>query len=302
MNSSHKNYLLLLCVLIILALEAILFSVGEEKFNLALKNEENKVKIAQDAFADIPIQAKAISVYDATLNKKIYGKNDNLSLPIASLTKIMTIVVALNTHRAEDIVSVSSEAIKQEGDYGFFVNEKFKIKDLAEFTLIGSANDGAYALALNSDEILPKMNEKARKIGMETPFFLNFPGLDINESEAGAYASAEDVNAMALFALKDYPEIFTASVMSEINIKSESGFSHSTKNTNDIIAKIPNLLFSKTGLTPLSGGNLTVIYRDKNGHQIAATVLGSTMEGRFSDMEKIINALYNLEYTSGEKP
>jgi D-alanyl-D-alanine carboxypeptidase len=250
----------------------------------------------QNALADVPLQAKAIFVYDETLNRKIYGRNDEVGLPMASLAKIMAVVIALNNHSADDTVSISPEAIKQDTDYGFFVNEKFNIKDLAEFTLIGSANDGAYALTENIDNFLEKMNDKAKKIGMENTSFLNSTGLDVDEKTAGAQASAQDVNVLAIFALQAYPEVFSSSVMPEINIKSLSGFDHNIKNTNTILDKIPDILFSKTGLTPLAGGNLTIIYQNKYGHNIAITVLGSTVDGRFSDMEKIVDTLYNMDY------
>ena len=285
-------------ILIIFALEAILFSIGNEKLDTAFLNKENEFVKIQKALADIPVQAKAFSVYDETLNRKIYGKNDNAIMPIASLAKIMTIVTILNNRNTDDTILVSAKAIKEEGDYGLFVNEKFKIRDLAKFTLIGSANDGAYALSESKNNLLEKINNKVRKIGMQNTLFLNFTGLDINENFSGAYASAQDVNVMTMYALKAYPEIFEASVLPEINVKSESGFDHNIKNTNNIIDKIPNLLFSKTGFTPLAGGNLTIIYKNKYEHNIAITVLGSTSEGRFSDIEKIIDTLYNLDYGS----
>ena len=299
MTEKLKENIYLFFILFILALEAILFSFGNNKLNVAFINEENEISKVQSMLADIPIQAEAVSVYDQTLDRKIYGKNDEVSLPIASLTKIMTVLIGLNNHKVDDTVSISQNALSQDTDYGFFVNEKFKIKDLAEFTLIGSANDGAYALAENADNSLGKMNSKAKIIGMENALFLNSTGLDMDEKSAGAFASAQDVNVMAMYALKAYPEIFNASAMPEINITSLSGFDHNIKNTNKILDKIPGILFSKTGFTPLAGGNLTVIYKNKNEHIIAITVLGSTEEGRFSDMEKIINTLYNLDYGGG---
>jgi D-alanyl-D-alanine carboxypeptidase len=295
--TSENNFLFF--ILFILALEAALFSVGNNKLNTTLKNEENDIKRAQNVLADIPIQAKAISVYDESLDKKIYGKNDEVSLPIASLTKIMTVIIALNNYGIDDTVSISQNALKQDTNYGFLVNEKFKIKDLTEFTLVGSANDGAYALAENIDNFLEKMNAKAQKIGMKDSSFFNSTGLDIDVKTTGAYASAQDVNVMAGYALKAYPEIFSVSIMPEINIKSLSGFNHNIKNTDIILDKIPGILFSKTGYTPLSGGNLTIIYKNKYGHNIAITVLGSTQDGRFSDMEKIVDTLYDLDYGSG---
>ena len=289
-----NNYLFV--ILIILALEAILFSVGNDKLNLAFLNNENKLVKMQNILANIPVQAKAFSIYDETSGIKIYGKNDEIEMPIASLAKIMTVVIALNNHNVNDVISISGEALKQEGDSGFFINEKFKIEDLAKFTLVGSANDGAYALTENVDNFLQKMNDKAVKIGMENTLFFNFTGLDIDNGFAGAYASAQDVNVMALYALKAYPEFFGASVMPEINIKSESGINHNIKNTSSILNRIPDILFSKTGLTPLAGGNLTIIYKNKYGHNITITILGSTSEGRFSDVEKIVNMLNDLNY------
>ena len=298
MEQTSDNNRLLFFILFVLALEAILFHVGNNKLNVAFINEQSKLAKIHNIFANAPIQAKAFSIYDQTLNKKIYGKNDEEEMPIASLAKIMTVVSALNGKRQNDIVSISLNALKQETDYGFFVNEKFKAKELAKFTLIGSVNDGAHALGESGDNFILKMNDKARKIGMENAFFFNFTGLDIDDGFAGVYASAQDVNVMAMYALKAYPEVFGASVLPEIKIKSESGFDHDIKNTNDILDKISGILFSKTGFTPLAGGNFTIIYRNKYEHDIAITVLGSTLKNRFSDMEKIVNVLYDLDYGS----
>ncbi len=294
-QTSDNNYFLYF-ILFILAVEAILFSIGNNESNVAFIKIESKLVKIQNVLANAPIEAKAFSIYDQTLNIKIYGKNDDTEMPIASLAKILTVVTALSGKHQDDIVSISLNALKQETNYEFFVDEKFKIKDLAEFTLVGSANDGAYALAENTDNFLEKVNEKARKIGMENTLFFNSTGLDVDDVFAGVYASAQDVNVMAMYALKAYPEVFSVTVLPKIKIKSESSFDYSIKNTNDILGKIPGILFSKTGFTPLAGGNLTIIYKNKYKHNIAITVLGSTVEGRFSDMEKIIDTLSDLDY------
>ena len=294
-QTSDNNYFLYF-ILFILAVEAILFSIGNNESNVAFIKIESKLVKIQNVLANAPIEAKAFSIYDQTLNIKIYGKNDDTEMPIASLAKILTVVTALSGKHQDDIVSISLNALKQETNYEFFVDEKFKIKDLAEFTLVGSANDGAYALAENTDNFLEKVNEKARKIGMENTLFFNSTGLDVDDVFAGVYASAQDVNVMAMYALKAYPEVFSVTVLPKIKIKSESSFDYSIKNTNDILGKIPGILFSKTGFTPLAGGNLTIIYKNKYKHNIAITVLGSTVEGRFSDMVKIIDTLSDLDY------
>lgn len=298
MKQEYKNNNLLYFVLIMIALEAILFSIGNFKLNTVLLKEENRIINIQNKFAGISVQAKAFSVYNINTGLEIYGRNQNISLPLASLAKTMTVIVSLANHEPGSIILISPDAIRQAGDYGFFTNEKWKIEDLAKFTLIGSANDGAYALSGNNNDFIEEMNKKAKKIGMENTLFLNPTGLDIvgvevgSPAKVGAYASAFDANIMAAYALKIRPNIFSSTVLPEINLKSESGYSHNIKNTDIVLHKIPNLRFSKTGYTNLTGGNLTIIFEDKSGHEIAITVLGSTIESRFSDMEKLVNVLY----------
>src|SRR3989344_1258045 len=296
MNEDKQNRFLLL-LLAFFALLAILFSAGNFKLEEIIRVEDARVeKIAQE-LADLELEAKAVQAYDLSENKKLFGVNDNVALPIASLAKTMTVTLALNTLGEEKIVYISPAAVKQSGDYGLKIGETWRSGELAKFTLLASANDGAYALAegggLGTEEFLKKMNEKAKKIGMENTVFLNVTGLDKMENDlpvaAGGFASASDLNILAYYALRDHPEIFRAAILPELN-----GF----KNTNPIVGEIPNLLFSKTGFTDLAGGNLTVIFRDKNNHLIAITLLGSTYEGRFSDMEKIVEILYNSSITS----
>ena len=294
MEQISKNNNALYFIVIFIALEAIFFSVGNNNLNKIYLDNERKLSKIQNILDNTSIQAKAVSIYDQTLNRKIYSKNDEIDMPIASLAKIMTVVTALNGYDMEKVVTIKPEAIKQYGDYGMFVQEKFTIKDLAKITLVGSANDGAYALSQTEENFLQKMNDKAVKIGMENTAFFNPTGLDVDDVFAGAYASAQDVNVMVLYALKRYEEVFTSSSLSEINVKSLSGFNHNIKNTDVILSKIPNILLSKTGYTPLAGGNLVVVYKSKNGHNIAVTVLGSTIEGRFSDMEKLIGTLETI--------
>jgi len=290
-----SNHALLYAVLFVIALEAILFCVHDYKMNQALMLEEYRLEQAQLILAKVEIEAKAFSVYDVDEKKFIYGKNDDVALPLASLSKIMTIIAALNTYNTHDILTISEEGLKQVGDYGLFANEKWRVGDLAKLTLLVSANDGAYTFSENIPNFLEKINEKAKKIGAQKALFLTSTGLDIEEGKkASTFASAQDVNIMAGFAYKDYPKIFGATVLPELHLKSESGFDHVFKNTDIILEHIPNLLFSKTGYTNVAGGNLTIIFKNKLGHDIAVTILGSSFEGRFEDMKKIVATLYPL--------
>ena len=140
------------------------------------------------------------------------------------------------------------------------------------------------------------MNQTAKKLGLEHSLFLNSTGIDINNDRIGAFASAKDIDILAGYAYKTYPEIFHATALPEIETSALSGEFHKIYNTNYVLGKLPNILMSKTGNTVMAGGNLVIIFKDNEGHEIAVSVLGSTAEGRFFDMEKIINV---LQYESG---
>jgi D-alanyl-D-alanine carboxypeptidase (penicillin-binding protein 5/6) len=293
---THNN--ILFFMLASVAITATLFFNANTNLNNLEKIKEERDKKIQAILENTPIIAKAISIYDITENRKIYSKNDDVPLPIASLAKIMTVVEGLRGHQMDDIIYVSPNAVKQAGDFGIFAYEKWKIGDLAKLTLVVSANDGAFALSEQGDTFLSNINSKVHRLGATNTIFANPTGLDIYEknkkepSGFGVVASTEDVNAMAMYGLRAYPEIFKATTLPEINLVSESGFPHTFKNTNILIGKIPNLLFSKTGFTDKAGGSLVIIFKDKNEHEIAVTVLGSTYEGRFSDMEKLVAVFY----------
>lgn len=303
LNKTHNNALAF-SLLIVFAV-AVLFLIGNNKSNELSKIQTEKEKQLQIVLENTELVARSVLVYDITDSKKIYGKNEHEVLPIASLAKIMTVVEGLRGRDVNDVIEVSPEAVNQAGDFGIFAYEKWKIGDLAKFTLVVSANDGAYALSEQEDNFLSNLNNKVRRLGAANTLFANPTGLDIyNESkeeiigvglpaQAGVVATAEDVNAMAIYGLKAHPEIFGATTLPELNLVSESGFQHNFKNTNILVGKIPDLLFSKTGFTGKAGGSLAIIFKNKNGHDIAVTVLGSTFTGRFTDMEKIVNVLYN---------
>ena len=290
MQTNSRTYLYIFIVFFLVLEGSFFYSHNLKLDNDYKANEERKAYLS-NTLPGTPIIAKAYSIYDITLGQKLYGKNDTISLPLASLAKTMSLVVALNNYKENDEVVISKKALAEDGEFGLFENEKWKADDLAKLTLVCSANDGAYALLENDSDYLNQMNSKAKRLGLSSAHFLNSTGLDISEHSAGAYASAEDANQMAIFAIKSHPTIFNVTTQPEITLKSESGFVHIIKNTDTVLGQIPNVIFSKTGFTAIAGGNLTIIFRDKMGHDIAITVLGSTFEGRFTDMEKLVNVL-----------
>ncbi len=292
----HNKNLLFVCV-VILALIAFLFyrdnQIALEKIN----QEELRDQRMSEALANTEVLAQSFSAYSVSRHKKIYGKNDEVQMPIASITKIMTTVVALNAYPPDTTITLSMNAIKQAGDFTLTAGENWNVRDLAKLTLISSANDGAYALWENYPNggagFLPEMNARARRLGMLNTNFQNIMGLDV-AGQATAFSSAEDVNLMSAYAYLAYPDVFQVTTLPEISLTSAMGTTHIFKNTNTITAKIPNLIFSKTGYTDIAQGNLAIIFKNSDGELIAVTLLGSTYEGRFADMEKIVNSLYGV--------
>ncbi len=290
MNLGENKYRVLVFILCAVAIEATMFSIGNFKANEKIKLQEKRIEMMGNKINELPLLAAAVSVYNITQDKKIYSKNDNVELPIASLAKIMTIATGMSNFQKGEVISLTPEAIYQAGDFGLFAFEKWKIEDLAKITLISSANDGAYMFGLR-EQFLDEVNLKVKRLGATHTKFLNSTGLDIDSEHAGVFSTAEDVNTMAAYLRLAYPEISGVTALPEIKLTSHSGFEHSFKNTNIILDKIPDLLFSKTGFTDVAGGSLVVIFKDKKGDEIAVTVLGSTFEGRFTDMERIVQIL-----------
>ncbi len=296
----NKSNNLLIFIVFLIALEAILFLNGNSKLEKKQNIENERLAQIQKVFDAVPVTAKIFSVYDGTSDNEVYNKNGNKILPLASLSKIMTLIVASEKYKLNDLITISKKSTEESENNALSLGEQWKFDNLAKFTLITSSNSGALALAGNDKDFLEKMNRKTADLGMKNTIFYNFTGLDIDKERAGSYGTAEDVNIMALYALGKHPEIFGATIMPEITFKLKSGITHDVKNTDTIIPKIPNLLFSKTGFTTLAGGNLTVIFKEKTGHIIAITLLGSTFDERFYDMEKLVQIAYNLDYGNGK--
>ena len=295
LTDSEKSSLV---VLVIISFFTCFFLVSNQQDNLALiKEEQEKQNKEQELFrelSELSLEAQAFSIYNIHEHKRIFGKNDDVSMPIASLAKIMTVLVALEEDKGE-IILISPSAIRQNGDSGLFLGEEWNLSDLTKFILLSSSNDGAYALSENTHAFLKKMNRKAIDFEMHNSLFLNPTGLDLEteEPQAGAFSSAKDVNRMSIRAFFKYPDVFGITSRKEVEIFSRSGILHVIQNTNIYTENIPGLLFSKTGYTDISGGNLSIIFENEKGQKIAVTLLDSSYFGRFQDMEKIVNLLYD---------
>lgn len=254
-----------------------------------------------DPFVNVAVSARSVYVFDVSEQKILYQKNQDQQLPLASITKLMTALVASEIVGKNGTVPISTAAILQDGDSGLLAGEKFTLAELLDLTLMSSSNDGAFAIAsaagalIDTDEpaknFVEAMNIRAQELGLSQTYFRNPTGLDVSENDAGAYGSARDIAVLMEYILRNEPEILERTKDNTAFISNEAGAYHETANTNEIVNDIPGIIGSKTGYTDLSGGNLAVAFDAGFGRPIVAVVLGSTRSQRFSDMLTLVDAV-----------
>ena len=222
----------------------------------------------------------------------------------------MSALVAEDLSPSYSTITIVEEALKTEGDSGFFKDEKWFLGDILDFSLLTSSNDGMRAVALSlgalsrsaatSEEIvndfIGEMNIKASELGLKNMYFWNETGLDELDIRSGAYGSAKDIGILLEYIILHNPELLVATRDTMMTIRSLDNFLHIAKNTNSLASEIPGLIASKTGFTDIAGGNLAVVFDPELGHPIIVVILGSTEQGRFEDVRALVNAV--MEYVT----
>ncbi len=251
------------------------------------------------SFDDIDLTAKSAYVWDIQNQKVLFKKNENTALPLASVAKLMTALIAEEILSDTDVVEIRETAIKQDGDSGLVDGEVFDRLSLTDLTLVSSSNDGAFALAAavgniltpnknGPDSFVHAMNIRAKEIGLNETYFKNPTGLDISTTQGGAYGSARDMAFLMEYIVKHAPGILEFTTDDTARVYSTNGQYHDAENTNEYVDKIPGIIGSKTGYTDLAGGNLVIAFNVGLNRPIAISVLGSTQQERFTDTMKLV--------------
>lgn len=252
-------------------------------------------------FPETQIEARAAYVYDVRAGKALFQKDAFTQMPLASLTKLMSALTATSIIPEYLLVRITLDDIRQEGDSGLFPDEQWTLPNLIDFSLITSSNDGIRAIAtaaglqISSTSTEPealfvaRMNENAKKLGLRDTYFINQSGLDVSKTLSGGYGSARDVAHLVDYILKTQPHLLEATSYKKTVVSSKEAI-HDATNTNKAIKDIPAVLASKTGYTDLSGGNVVVAFNAGLNHPIIVSVLGSSYNGRFDDLEKLVKS------------
>jgi serine-type D-Ala-D-Ala carboxypeptidase (penicillin-binding protein 5/6) len=230
---------------------------------------------ARPASAAAPVvDAHAYVVEDAATGEVLASSNPHEQLPIASITKLMTVLVVLQRQKLSNIVTVDprAAAVGEESIY-LRAGEQISVSDLLKGALIQSANDAADALALSVAPSFPAfavlMNAKAAQLGLHDTHFVRPDGLDA----PGAHSSAADVTKLARIAMR------TRVVRDDVRQETATIQGGQTLHTwDDLLGVYPRVFGVKTGHTGEAGWCQVAAVHGR-GVTIYATILGSPSRG-----------------------
>ncbi len=236
------------------------------------------------------LSAQAFALIDADSGELIYGKNERTRLGMASTTKIMTAIVAIESCDIETVVNIPEKAVGIEGSSIYLrKNEELSIKELLYALLLESANDAACAIAIcvsgTVDEFVTQMNEKALQIGLNDTHYANPHGL----SDASHYTTAYDLSLLMAYCMRN-PQFSEITATKKMALPgSDTSYSRLLVNHNKLL-KENGICGGKTGFTKKTGRCL-VTYGEKNGVRLCASTLNAPSD--WNDHRQ----LYAMGYT-----
>ena len=243
---------------------------------------------------ELDLTAKSSILIEASTGEILSEKNSDEKLAPASMTKIMTMLLIMeslekNEYSLEDKVNISTNAASMGGSQVFLeAGSELKVKELLKAIAIASANDAAVAMAEytagSTESFVNLMNEKAASLGCTNTTFKNVHGLDTE----GHLTTAKDMSIMARELLK-HEEILTFSSIYEEFLNKPDGSSTWMVNTNKLIKYYNGLDGLKTGFTKNAGYCLTATAKRNNMRLISVVMNEPTTEKRSSDTIKLLN-------------
>lgn len=233
------------------------------------------------------LSALSIEVNGQGEEKVLFEKSANDKMLIASLSKLMTAIVASEFYLPDYKITISQTAFDQEEETGELkVGEQLRVIDLLYTMLIESSNDAAYALSEPMTEagLVALMNLKAETLGLNNTSFVNPSGLDeIGECNQ---ASARDLVSLAEYILGK-PQILEIISKKELPLYLENGVLHHVMHSTNALLGEAGVWAGKTGKTQRAGGCLLVFSQGSNASSTKISVVLNSAD-RFSDMRKIL--------------
>lgn len=245
--------------------------------------------------SSIPISSYIVK--EVGSSEILMSKNKDKMVEPASLTKILTSIIAIESGRLEEDVTITKDATMVEpSKAGFRVGDKIKLIDLVKASMVNSSNDAAFAIAIHlsgsTEEFARVMNYKARLMGMRNSNFTNPAGFD-RGVYAGHHSTAGDLLRLTEYAIKNklFNEIAKLEYVSIA--EQQSGKLYNLKTHNKLLDKYKYAVGIKTGYTSRAGKCL--IARAKKDNKDVVLVMLKAKADRWSVAENMFEKAFDMK-------
>ncbi len=273
----------------------VLFLVGVS-FCFALE-EDNSSNGSMDS-TEMASNAKSAIMIEASTGKILYEKNKDEKLPMASMTKMMTLLLIMEEIDAgrlkwDEMITTSEHAASMGGSQIFLeVGEKMSVEDLVKGICIASGNDASVAMAERiggtEEKFVVLMNKKAEKLGLSNTHFENACGLDSDNH----YSSANDMSVIARELVK-HKKILEFSGIYEDYLRKNTEKSFWLVNTNKLVRYYQGVDGLKTGYTKKAGYCITTTAKRSNMRLITVVMGEPSSAVRNRETTEMLNYGFN---------
>ena len=233
----------------------------------------------QEEKEKLSLNARAAVLMDADSGRILYGENETMAFPMASTTKIMTLIVALEHNEPDQIVMASAGASAMpEVRLGVHEGERYRMEDLYYAMMLESFNDAAMMIAEGTvgsvENFAELMNEKAISLGCTQTYFITPNGLDAADEKGVHSSTAEDMAKIMRYAIdnEDFLKITQTADYSFTDCDRKRSFE--VHNKNVLLTMMDGVLSGKTGYTA-DAGYCYVCAVKKDDRTFIAALLGS---------------------------
>lgn len=278
MNVLRRLFFLILCLLLFCALPSLAAEAPDQLY------------------------ARSAVLMDANNGRILFEKNGTEQLPMASTTKIMTLLITLENANPENTVTISSYASSMpEVKLHIREGEQYRLKDLCYSLMLESHNDSAVAIAEHVggsvEAFAAMMNQKARDLGCYHTYFITPNGLDASD-ESGVHSTTAEDLARIMRACMEREDFLAITREPSWSFSDLSGTRHFTvNNKNAFLHMMEGALTGKTGFTN-GAGYCYAGALERDGRRLIAVVLAcgwpSNRTWKWADTQKLMN--YGLTY------
>ena len=233
----------------------------------------------QEEKEKLSLNARAAVLMDADSGRILYGKNETMVFPMASTTKIMTLIVALEHNEPDQIVMASAGASAMpEVRLGVHEGERYRMEDLYYAMMLESFNDAAMMIAEGTvgsvENFAELMNEKAISLGCTQTYFITPNGLDAADEKGVHSSTAEDMAKIMRYAIDNEDFLKITQTADYFFTDCDRKRSFEVHNKNVLLTMMDGVLSGKTGYTA-DAGYCYVCAVKKDDRTFIAALLGS---------------------------